>query len=148
MNPSSYMAEWSSASNSSAMLLLPKVSNVQIQCMLVCSFVLMDGWVRVLHPFQQYFSHFEMMEGWTSKALRNEVTFMFGKTLASSGIQTCDCSDTWSLLFVLRFYGTFYTIKVMLTLFLCKLPQPLTSTKCQYFHPYYLAVEIISWPNL
>ena len=48
----------------------------------------MDGWVRVLHPFQQYFSHFEAMEGWTWKALCNEAPFRFGKNLASSGIRT------------------------------------------------------------
>ena len=34
----------------------------------------MDGWVRVLGftSLQQYFSHFETMEGWTWKALCNE----------------------------------------------------------------------------
>ena len=50
----------------------------------------MDGWVKVLHPFQQYFNHFEMMEGWTWKAVCNEVPFRFGKNIASSGIGTRD----------------------------------------------------------
>ena len=49
-----------------------------------------DGWVMVLHPFQQYFSHFDMMEGWTWKALCNEALFRFGKNLASSRIRTRD----------------------------------------------------------
>ena len=56
-----------------------------------CSFWKMDGWVRVvLRSFQQYFSHFEMQQGWTWKAMCNEVAFRFGKNLAFSGIQTRD----------------------------------------------------------
>ena len=48
----------------------------------------MDGWVRVLHLCQQYFSHIGTMAGWTWKVLCNEAPFNFGKNLASSGIQT------------------------------------------------------------
>ena len=43
----------------------------------------MDGWIGVLRPFQQYFSHIRTMEGWTWKALCNEAPFRFGKNLAS-----------------------------------------------------------------
>ena len=47
----------------------------------------MDGWVRVLRLFQQYFSHFEMMEGWTWKALFIEVPFRFGRILPLAGFE-------------------------------------------------------------
>ena len=46
----------------------------------------LDGWFRVLHPFQQYFSHIGMMEWWTWKTLCNEMLFRFGKNL--TGIRT------------------------------------------------------------
>ena len=49
----------------------------------------LNGWVRVLRSFN-YFSHFKTMEGWTWKALCNEVPFRFGKNLVSSGIRTRD----------------------------------------------------------
>ena len=45
-------------------------------------------YLGVLCLFQQYFSHFEMMEGWTWKALCNEAPFRFGNNLASSEIRT------------------------------------------------------------
>ena len=52
----------------------------------------MDGWLDELGftSLQQYFSHFETMEGWTWKVLCNEAPFRFGKNLASSGIRTRD----------------------------------------------------------
>ena len=50
-----------------------------------------DGWMsKGFTSLQQYFSHFETMEGWTWKALCNEAPFRFGKNLASSGIRTRD----------------------------------------------------------
>ena len=52
--------------------------------------VLMDE--LVFTSLQQYFSHFEMMEGWTWKALSlcNEAPFRFEKNLAPSRIRTRD----------------------------------------------------------
>ena len=59
----------------------------------------MEGWVTVLHPFQQYFSHIRMMEGWTWRALCNETPFRFAKNLASSKIRTWDTViHSWNLL--------------------------------------------------
>ena len=50
-----------------------------------------DGWMSLgFTSLQQYFSHFETIEGWTWKALCNEAPFRFGKNRASSGIRTCD----------------------------------------------------------
>ena len=45
-------------------------------------------WVRVLTSLQQYYSLIGTMEGWTWRALCSEVSFRFGKNLASSGIWT------------------------------------------------------------
>ena len=65
----------------------------------------MDVWVRVLRLFQQYFSHFETMEGWTWKAQCNEAPSRFGKNLASSGIRTRDPVTARPLG---RFYGCWW----------------------------------------
>ena len=49
------------------------------------------GWMSYgFTSLQQYFSHFEMMEGWTWKALCNETPFRFEKNIAPSGIRTRD----------------------------------------------------------
>ena len=50
--------------------------------------LMMDGWVRVLRFFQQYFRHFGRMEGWTWKDMCNEAPFRIGKNLACCGIRT------------------------------------------------------------
>ena len=53
----------------------------------------MDGWMEefgVLRPFQQYFSDVGTMEGWSWKALCNEVAYRFGKNLSSILIRTRD----------------------------------------------------------
>ena len=48
------------------------------------------GDLGVLSPFQQYFNRIGTIEGWTWKALCNEVLFRFWKILASSWIWTRD----------------------------------------------------------
>ena len=59
----------------------------------------MDGWIGVLRAFQQYFSHIRTMEGWTWKAMHNEVPFRFGKNLATpwSKVGSTNCSATRTL---------------------------------------------------
>ena len=49
----------------------------------------------VLCPIQQYFSHIGSIDGWTWKALCNEMLFRFRKILSSSWIRTHD-SVIWS----------------------------------------------------
>ena len=51
---------------------------------------LMDGRVRVLRPFQQYFSYIRTMEGRLLKALCNETPFRFGTNIVFSRIRTRD----------------------------------------------------------
>ena len=47
-------------------------------------------WFGVLHPFQQYLSHMELMEGWQWKALCNEAPYTHLTNSASSRIRTGD----------------------------------------------------------
>ena len=71
---------------------------------------------RVLHPFQQYFSHFEMIEGWKWKALCNEAPFRFGKNLASSIIRTRN-HMIWSQVPIKDCNGNFFISSGLVTEF-------------------------------
>ena len=65
----------------------PNVTNLSFMKV----FVIKKTWMSwCLHPFQQYFSHIRMMEGWTWRGLCNEAPFRFGNNLTSNRIRTRD----------------------------------------------------------
>ena len=47
----------------------------------------MDGWVKVLRPFQQYFSHFETMEGWAWKVCATKRRLGSGRISPTAGFE-------------------------------------------------------------
>ena len=47
----------------------------------------MDGWLAILRPFQQYFSHIRQMRGWSWKVVCNGIPFMIEKISPRAGIK-------------------------------------------------------------